>query len=56
MTGYELMTDEQRAEWDNLSERAEHRDTMRFTELDAIHLDEYEALAKRLEHENQKVA
>lgn len=55
MTGYELMTDEQRQEWDDLNERATHQDTMRFTPLDAEHLAEYEALAKRLEDEHRKM-
>ncbi|WP_445766807.1 hypothetical protein [Rheinheimera sp.] len=53
-SGYELLTDEQRAEMDNLSERSFHKDTMRFTALDALHLTEYENLCSRLEIENQK--
>ena len=54
MKGYDLMTDEQRSEWDNLAERAQHSDTMRFSPVDAEALAEYEALAERLEAECQK--
>lgn len=53
MTGYDLMTSEQQREWADLSERQTHSDTMRFTDLDAVHLAEYEALAKRLEAESR---
>lgn len=52
--GYQLMTPEQQREMDDLTERATHRETMRFTALDAIHLAEYEAFCKRLEREYQK--
>ncbi len=51
VTGYELLTQEQREEMDNLQERCTHRATMRFTPLDSIHLYEYERLCKRLERE-----
>lgn len=54
MTGFELMSTEQQAEWVDLAERAEHRDTLKLTPLDAEHLAEYEALAERLEHEHRK--
>lgn len=47
-SGYQLLTNEQRAEMDNLSERSVHACTMRFSELDAIHLKEYENLCTRL--------
>lgn len=53
MVGYQLMTEEQRREWDNLEERRTHSDTMRFSALDAVHLREYEALAERLEAERE---
>lgn len=51
MTGYQLLTDEQRQEMDDLTERATHQDTMRFTALDAENLVAYQALVERLEHE-----
>lgn len=51
LTGYELLTKEQREEMDNLQERCTHQVTMRFTQLDAIHLREYENLCERLERE-----
>lgn len=54
MTGYDLMTDEQKRDWDDLEERCTHQDTMRFSALDAIHLDEYRALATRLETERRR--
>lgn len=54
MTGYELMTEDQRIEWAKLAEARTHSATMRFTALDAIHLGEYEALAERLEEEYRK--
>jgi len=53
VTGYELLTKEQREEMDNLQERCTHQSTMRFTPLDAIHLCEYERLCNRLEREYQ---
>lgn len=53
MVGYQLMTEEQRQEWDNLEERRTHSDTMRFSALDAVHLGEYEALAVRIEAERE---
>jgi hypothetical protein len=54
MTGYQLLTDQQREEMDNLLERCSHQDTMRFTPLDSIHLCEYERLCARLEREYEK--
>lgn len=54
MTGYELMTDRQRLEWDLLEEKLTHSDTMRWTPLDSLHLGEYRDLSKRLELEHQK--
>lgn len=53
MIGFDLMTEEQRREWSDLEEAHTHSDTMRFTELDAIHLAEYETLAERLETEHR---
>lgn len=53
-SGYQLMPPEQQREMDDLTERAAHRGTMRFTSLDAANLAEYEALCERLEHEYQK--
>lgn len=47
-SGYQLLTDEQRSEMDNLTERSVHSANMRFSELDAIHLSEYENLCTRL--------
>lgn len=52
MTGYELMTPEQRQEWDDLEERRSHSNTMRFTALDEIHRRQFHALAARLEREH----
>lgn len=54
MTGYELLTEEQRCEMDGLSERSAHSDTMVFTALDAGHLTELEALSQRLEAEYRR--
>jgi len=54
MRGYELMTQEQRQEWQDLEERATHRDTMRMSPLDCEQLDEYRALSGRLEAEHSK--
>lgn len=54
MTGYELLTAEQREEVDDLTERATHSDTMRFSALDASTLKGYEALMTRLEVEAAK--
>jgi hypothetical protein len=59
MTGYDLMTVEQRHEWENLEERRTHSSTMAFSGLDAAVLAEYEALAGRLKaeyrHERQLI-
>lgn len=55
MDGYQLMSSEQRALWDDLAERREHT-SMRFTALDAATLRELEALAERLEQEYRKEA
>ena len=49
--GYDLMTLEQQLEFGGLMEARFHSDSMRFTELDAIHLAEYQSLADRLEVE-----
>lgn len=49
-SGFDLMTEEQRVEWQNLEERRAHSGTMRFTGIDAVHLNEYRELAKRLEY------
>lgn len=54
VNGYQLMTSEQQCEMDELTERVAHRDTMRFTPLDAATLTEYEALCDRLEREHRK--
>ena len=54
VSGYHLMASEQQREMDALTERAAHRDTMRFTPLDAATLAEYEALCDRLEREYRK--
>ena len=54
MTGYELMTSDQRGEWSDLEERRTHSCTMRFSLLDAAHLAEYEQLATRLEAEYRR--
>lgn len=54
MTGYELLTEEQRQEMDFLEERRTHSATMVFTDLDAVHLAEYHALEARLESEYRK--
>ena len=54
MTGYELLTPEQKAEVDNLNEKATHSATMRFTPLDSETLVEYEKLMDRLESEYRK--
>lgn len=51
MTGFDLMTDEQKVDWSNLEERFTHSATMRFSSLDALHLREYRELAVRLEEE-----
>jgi len=53
MTGYQLMTQEQRNEWDCLAEKSTHGASMVFTALDGVNLKEYEALAQRLEEENR---
>ncbi len=53
MTGYQLMTQEQKSAWDSLAEKATHSASMVFTALDCVHLKEYEALAVRLEQENR---
>lgn len=53
-SGYQLLTDEQRTEMDNLTERSTHSASMRFSELDAIHLSEYENLCARLQAEYLK--
>ncbi|EPR6627686.1 TPA: hypothetical protein NU929_003342 [Vibrio cholerae] len=49
--GSDLLTAEQQEELDTLSEASHHRDTMRFTALDAVHLDEYYKLCERLQRE-----
>lgn len=54
MTGFELMTDDQRLEWQELEERSTHSDTMVFTAVDAISLAEYRALAERLAAEYRR--
>lgn len=54
MTGYQLLTVEQRQEMDFLEECRTHSATMVFTDLDAIHLAEYHALVVRLESEYRK--
>lgn len=51
MTGYELLTPEQRAEMDNLTERRTHADTSRFSGIDAATLAEFDALTARLRFE-----
>lgn len=50
-SGYDLLTDEQRAEMDNLSEKHQHQATMHFTALDMARLREYKDLCIRLENE-----
>lgn len=50
-TGYQLLTNEQRADMDTLVELCTHQDTMLFAPLDAIHLSEYESFCDRLERE-----
>lgn len=49
----ELMTPEQRNEWADLEERCTHSGTMKFSALDAAHLEEYRALAVRLDNERK---
>lgn len=54
MSGFQLLTQEQQEEMGNLLERSTHRDTMRFTCIDAVTLVEYERLCERLEKEATK--
>ncbi|MBY7854392.1 hypothetical protein KW429_11850 [Vibrio fluvialis] len=49
--GSELLSEEQLQEYSRLSEASTHCNTMRFTALDAIHLDEYHKLCERLQRE-----
>ena len=54
MTGYELLTEEQRKEVDNLREKLTHSNTMRFTDLDGYTLAGYNLLMHNLEVERSK--
>lgn len=56
MTGYELLTEEQRLEVDSLSEAQSHASTMRFGPLERVTLLGYEQLMDNLVKEYLKQA
>jgi hypothetical protein len=49
-SGYELLAPHDQVELDTLTERSEHRDTMRFTCTDADRLDDLEEQVRQLQN------